>query len=149
MWTELAKVNSFCGDLRAFFSPHAPRLPVSRFFGRFRGRRVLRREHGCCWEGFQNFAYCGLVGNPHLTAIIFLLPSNVNQERVAGSFGRKERSRKARNHVLRQVGYLNSVRHALPQSPILRPEQSSYGVLTYTQRTKNVSSLFPLWPLNI
>ena len=31
--------------------------------------------HGCCWETFYIFAYCGLVGNPHLTAkIFFLLP---------------------------------------------------------------------------
>ena len=22
----------------------------------------------CCWETFYMFAYCGLVGNPHLTA---------------------------------------------------------------------------------
>ena len=26
--------------------------------------------HGCCWETFFIFAYCGLVGNPHLTAKI-------------------------------------------------------------------------------
>ena len=24
--------------------------------------------HGCCWETFYMFAYCGLVGSPHLTA---------------------------------------------------------------------------------
>ena len=31
--------------------------------------------HGCCWETFYIFAYCGLVGNPHLTAkFICLLP---------------------------------------------------------------------------
>ena len=24
--------------------------------------------HGCCWETFYIFAYCGLVRNPHLTA---------------------------------------------------------------------------------
>ena len=36
--------------------------------------------HGCCWETFYIFAYFGLVGNPHLTAIIiFLLHFNVNQ----------------------------------------------------------------------
>ena len=26
----------------------------------------------CCWEAFYNFAYCGLVGNPHLTAFVFI-----------------------------------------------------------------------------
>ena len=26
--------------------------------------------HGCCWEAFYILAYCGLVGNPHLTAKI-------------------------------------------------------------------------------
>ena len=32
-------------------------------------------KHGCCWETFYIFAYCGLVGNPHLTARFFsLLP---------------------------------------------------------------------------
>ena len=25
-------------------------------------------KHGCCWETFYIFAYCGSVGNPHLTA---------------------------------------------------------------------------------
>ena len=32
--------------------------------------------HGCCWETFYIFAYCGLVGTPHSTAKIrvFLLP---------------------------------------------------------------------------
>ena len=36
--------------------------------------------HGCCWETFYIFAYCGLVGNPHLAAIFsnFCSPSNVN-----------------------------------------------------------------------
>ena len=36
--------------------------------------------HGCCWETFYNiFAYCGLVGNPHLTAkvnIVAPLPTS-------------------------------------------------------------------------
>ena len=26
--------------------------------------------HGCCWETFYMFAYCGLVGNPHLASKI-------------------------------------------------------------------------------
>ena len=32
------------------------------------GNNIIRRHHGCCWETFCIFAYCGLVGNPHLTA---------------------------------------------------------------------------------
>ena len=34
--------------------------------------------HGCAWETFYIFAYCELVGNPHL-AVFFCSPSNVNQ----------------------------------------------------------------------
>ena len=30
------------------------------------------RFHGCCWETFYIFAYCGVVGNPHLTAKILI-----------------------------------------------------------------------------
>ena len=30
-------------------------------------------SHGCCWETFYISAYCGLVGNSHLTAILFFL----------------------------------------------------------------------------
>ena len=36
----------------------------------------VRLYHGCWWETFYIFAYCGLVGNPHLTAICFLLPTS-------------------------------------------------------------------------
>ena len=50
--------------------------------------------HGCCWETFYIFAYCGLVGNPHLTAknYFFCSPFNVNQgvapsQRAQGHFG--------------------------------------------------------------
>ena len=42
-----------------------------------------RHTHGCCWETLYIFAYCGLVGNPPLTAKHdFCSPSNVNQELV-------------------------------------------------------------------
>ena len=42
--------------------------------------RVQKAFHGCCWQTFYIFAYCGLVGNPHLTAkhLNFCSPSNVN-----------------------------------------------------------------------
>ena len=38
--------------------------------------------HDCGWETFYIFAYCGLVGNPHLTTKIYICcsPSNVNQD---------------------------------------------------------------------
>ena len=39
-------------------------------------------RHGCRWETFYMFACCGLVGNPHLTAIFFFfapLPTSTNQ----------------------------------------------------------------------
>ena len=29
------------------------------------------QHHGGCWEAFHIFAYCGLVGNPHLAARIY------------------------------------------------------------------------------
>ena len=31
-------------------------------------QKVITHFHGCCWETFYIFAYCGLVENPHLTA---------------------------------------------------------------------------------
>ena len=42
--------------------------------------------HGCCWETFCMLADCGLVGNPHLTANISILPPFQRQPRlVTGS----------------------------------------------------------------
>ena len=35
-----------------------------------RARENHSYHHGCCWETFYIFAYCGLVGNPNLTAKI-------------------------------------------------------------------------------
>ena len=29
---------------------------------------LLVRKHGCCWEAFYIFVYCGLVRNPLLTS---------------------------------------------------------------------------------
>ena len=38
-------------------------------------RLMLSPFHGCCWEAFYIFAYCGLVGNPRVTAIyLFITP---------------------------------------------------------------------------
>ena len=40
-------------------------------------------QNNCCWDTFYIFGHCGLVGNPHLTALFLLFccsPSNVNQD---------------------------------------------------------------------
>ena len=37
-------------------------------------RHSFQCMHGCCWETFYIFAYCGLVGNPHPTANILTFP---------------------------------------------------------------------------
>ena len=36
---------------------------------------ISRSKHGCCWETFYMFAYGALVGNPHLTANVFIFCS--------------------------------------------------------------------------
>ena len=35
-------------------------------------KKTRGTKHGCCWETWYIFAYCGLVGNPHLAAKIYL-----------------------------------------------------------------------------
>ena len=50
-----------------------PVLPPAGSFLVLFGTLVYRAgstNHGCRWEAFYIFAYCGLVGNPHLTAKI-------------------------------------------------------------------------------
>ena len=54
---------------------------TSPFFGFLKkkndGRVEWKRNqavHGCCWDTFCIFAYCGLVGNPHLLKFKLLLP---------------------------------------------------------------------------
>ena len=58
-------------------SDHLPSVALA-------ARRLPRRlvAHGCRWETFCIFAYCGLVGNPHLTAKVQFCcsPSNANRD---------------------------------------------------------------------
>ena len=45
--------------------------------------------HGCYWEAFDIFAYCGLVGNPHLAARIYFfapLPASTKFWWVGGAW---------------------------------------------------------------
>ena len=68
------------------FSTGGPRDLKPRVFGKSGGflggtNRVLWPLHAFC---FCHFAYCGLVGIPHLTAFYYYSPSNVNQ--VFGGF---------------------------------------------------------------
>ena len=41
-------------------------------------------KHGCRWETFYVFAYCGLVGNPHLTSKSYIfapLPTSIKKRK--------------------------------------------------------------------
>ena len=56
------------------FCTSSPEAEVGKRFARSL-RPKLKAEtcfpfHGCCWETFYIFAYCGLVGDPHLTTKI-------------------------------------------------------------------------------
>ena len=62
--------------------------------------------HGCCWETFYIFAFCGLVGNPHLTAkqIQFLLPFQ-RQPRYAELGVKKSSLTVALWSIVQELGY--------------------------------------------
>ena len=51
---------------------------------------VIPTQHGCRWETFYIFAYCGLVGNPHFTANILMFapfPTSTKTQWFQLSFG--------------------------------------------------------------